>query len=50
MTTPDPRAFLFVVFNQRQRLRIVHDDKIVLDKIAHAVLVNHLLENFLFDA
>jgi hypothetical protein len=50
VTTPDPRAFLFVVFNQRQRLRIVHDHEIVLEKIAHAVLINYLLENFLFDA
>ena len=36
--------------DQRKRLRVVHDNKIVLEKIAHAVLVNDLLENFFFDA
>jgi hypothetical protein len=38
------------MLDQRQRLRVVHDDKIVVEKIPHAVLVNHLLEDFLFDS
>ena len=37
------------MLDQGQWLWIVHDDEIVLDKIAHAVFVNHLLEDFLFD-
>ena len=38
------------MLDQRQRLRIVHNDEVVVEKIAHTVLVNHLFENFLFDA
>jgi hypothetical protein len=49
MATPDPRAFLLVMLDQRQRLRVVHNDEVVIEKVAHAVLVNHLLENFLFN-
>jgi hypothetical protein len=37
------------MFDQRDRLRVVHNHKIVLKKIADAVLVNHLLEYLLFD-
>jgi hypothetical protein len=37
------------MLEQRERLRIVHDDKIVIEKIAHAVLVNHLLEDLFLD-
>ena len=38
------------MLDQRQWLRVVHDDKIVPDKIAQAVFVNYLLKDFLFDA
>jgi hypothetical protein len=27
----------------------VHNDEVVIEKVAHAVLVNHLFENLLFD-
>ena len=37
------------MLNQGQRLRVVHNDEVVLEKIAHTVLVNHFFENFLFD-
>ena len=50
VAAPDPRTFFFVMPDQRKRLRIVHDHKIVVQEIAHAVLVNHLFINFLFDA
>ena len=37
------------MLNQGQRLRVVHNDEVVLEKIAHTVLVNHFFENFFFD-
>ncbi|PYL22857.1 MAG: hypothetical protein DMF37_11195 [Verrucomicrobia bacterium] len=46
---PDPPTFVFVVLDQRQRLRIVHDHKIVLEEITDAVLVNYLFEDFLLN-
>ena len=50
MTAPEPRAFFLVVLDQGERLRVVHNDEVVIEKVADAILVNHLFENFLFDA
>jgi hypothetical protein len=50
VTPPEPWAFFLVMLDQRQWLRVVHNDKVVIEKVANAVLVNHLLENFFFDA
>ena len=48
MAAPDPGALLLVMIDLR--LRIVNDYKIVIQKIARAVFVDHLLENLFFDA
>jgi len=37
------------MLDQRQWLRIVHHNKVVIEKVAQAVLVDHLLENLFFD-
>ena len=50
MAAPDPGTFLFVMLDQRQWVRVVHDDELVLEKIADAVFVNHLFVDFFFDA
>ena len=50
MAAPDPGTLLFVMLDQRKWLRIVHDHKVVLQEIAKAVFINHLFENFPFDA
>ena len=50
VAAPDPRAFFLVMLDQWQRLRVVHNHEIVLEKIAHAVFVNDLFKNFLFDS
>ena len=50
VTTPEPRTLFVIVLDQRQGLRIVHDHKIVFEEVAHAVLVNHLFEDFFLDA
>src|SRR4030095_2350781 len=49
VTTPDPRTFLLVMLDQRKRLRVMHDDEVVIEKVADAVLVKHLFKNFFFD-
>src|SRR5438876_11475748 len=38
------------MLDQRQRLRIVYDYKIVFEEVAQAIFVNHSFINFLFDA
>jgi len=38
------------MLDQRQRLRIMYDHEIVPDEIANAVFINHLFEDFFFDA
>ena len=50
VATPDPRTIFFVMLDQGQRLRVVHNHEIVLQKIADAVFVNDLFVNFLLDA
>src|SRR5205823_13839888 len=50
MTAPKPWAALFMMLDQRQRLRVMNDDEIVPDEIAHTVLMNHLFEDFFFYA
>ena len=50
MATPEPWAVLFVELNQGQRLRVVNNDEIVIEKVADAVLIKDLLKNFLFNA
>jgi len=37
------------MLNQRQWLRVVHNNEVVVEKIAHAVLVNHLFEDLFLD-
>src|SRR5437763_11512092 len=50
MAAPDPRTCFLVMLDQRQRLRVVDNHEIVLEKIADAVFVNDLFKNFLFDS
>ena len=47
VATPDPGGFFLVVLDQRQRLPVVHDHKIMLQKSADAVFVYDLLVVFL---
>src|SRR4030095_1166975 len=49
MTAPEPRALFLVMLDQGERLRVVHDDEVVIEKVADAILVNHLLEDIFFD-
>jgi len=32
----------------RQWLRVVHNNEVVIEKVAHAILVDHLLEDLFF--
>ena len=49
MTAPEPRAFFLVMLDQGERLRVVHNDEVVIEKVADAILVNHLFEDLFFD-
>ena len=47
MATPDPRRFLAEMIDQRQRLRIVHDDHVVVEMHARRVLEHDLFVDIL---
>ena len=37
------------MLDQRQWLRVVHNNEVVIEKVAHAILVDDLLEDLFFD-
>jgi hypothetical protein len=49
VATPEPRTLLRKVVNQGHRLRIVHEDHIVVDTVPHGVFEVHLFEDARLD-